>query len=267
MKITPEWIDGFIDGNGGGFSVPAVPKIDYMSEEKKFAFLSNQDRRSTDMLYAMKKEFACGSVERLMERAQYSINNLSHLRDKCVPFFMKHPLQGDARFSFYHFAQKLEEHMKSRGEEWNLPSVTTSDHHHYQLSAGWFRGYVDARGCFSVPRVSYGYQPLFSLDILGDTALLKECHSLINCGRTYRRADGRLMLEVSALGDLEEKLFPFFETRGSNVLLRTIKRISYQKFRRIVRFLQLGRHSTPGGVKKIEKLRITLNQHNKIWEQ
>lgn len=254
MNITPEWISGFVDGDGC-FSHSGV-------EEKRFSFLCSENKRSVDVLYALRKHFGCGQVQGGPgEMMQYALRNPAHLQKLCIPHFQKYPLQTKKRDSFQQFATALQEYQT--GEK--VPEKQWGDTKK-QLSAGWFRGFVDVQGCFSVGRVGNTFMPRFFLGAWQDPALMEACRQLIKCGHSWRRKDGMDILQVSAPEELEDRLFPFFETRGSAVLLRTRKRISFQKFRKIVRLMVTGRAATAAGVAQIEKYRsalVSLAPHNK----
>ena len=59
--------------------------------------------------------------------------------------------------------------------------------------------------------------------------------------------------------DFQDHVFPKLFTQGGNPLLRTIKRISSQKFRKIVILFLKKQHLTEPGMKKIVKLQANLN--------
>lgn len=286
MKLTPEWISGFVDG-GGSFNIPQPTQ----GKQLGFRFTCSQDKRSVDVLYALKKYFSCGTVQKAGGNTlEYVMYNPQHLQEKCIPFFTKYPLQTEKKHSFYKWAHSLQTYMVDRGEECargalvamqgplhgktvSFPPMALTggcplhaaavDH---QLSAGWFRGIVDAQGFFSVQPRGNTFQPRFVLGVHKDPQLMDQVRLLIKCGSRSSGKDGLEMLRVSGLEDLEKKLFPFFETRGSAVLLRTYKRIAFQKFRRIVRIVAEGRHLTPAGQERCRKLYLGMNKINEITE-
>ena len=258
MKLTPEWISGFVDGNGCFSTQPGVEGC-----ATYFRFTCSQNKESADVLYALKKHFACGTVRFTCNNlVEYAQSNPLHLRDKCIPFFEKYPLQTEKKYKFYKWATDVRTSLeKAAPETANHKCIASARNPgEYQLSAGWFRGIVDVNGCFSLLRVGDNLQPRFLLGVMRDKELLDQCRVLIKCGIRYTGRDGMEILEVSALQDLEKKVFPFFETRGSAVLLRTTKRIAFQKFRKIVRLMGEKRNHTDAGREKIEKLLLGLNQ-------
>lgn len=266
MKLTNEWISGFVDGDGC-FSISQMnKKVNGQGEALlRFRFIVSQDQRSTDVLYALKKHFGCGTVCKsggggnMME---FSITNREHLWNRVVPHFVKYPLQTMKRVRFREFVDTLYEYMEKRGAlATSRPQLFLEKYH---CTPDWFRGIVDADGCFSVSIVNGYAKPRFLLAMQrGEGGLIQECQRFLGCGTLHTRKDGLETLQVSKLMDLEEQLVPLFETRGSAVLLRTIKRISFQKWRKIVRLMSEGRHLDLAGLEKIKKYQLGLNKHNR----
>ena len=253
MKLTPEWISGFVDGDHCFHMQPITG-----SDRLTFRFLVSQHDQSTDLLYALKTHFGCGTVHKAGGKImEYQISNRLHLRDKVISHFQKYPLQTGKRHSFQNFAHTLWAYMKAQGED--PGRITDSFPGDFHLSNGWFRGFVDAEGCFSISLVNNQCIPRFSLGE-SDAPLIRECQKWLGCGACRSGKDGLEMLEISAVEDLENRLFPLLETRGSAVLLRTMKRIAFQKFRKIVRLMVEKRHLTAQGMEKIKKLQQNLQK-------
>ena len=267
MKLTNDWITGFIDGDGC-FSISKMPA----SKEFKggnatglrFRFIASQDQRSADVLYALKKHFGCGTVYKSSgNMMDYCITNRLHLRDKVLPHFVKYPLQTMKRIRFYEFATALRDYMGKLGEDPGISVDSLYVSAEYKCTAGWFRGIVDADGCFSFSVSAGQCMPRFTLGMQrGESPLIKECQRLVRCGTLHTRKDGLETLQVASVAHMEQFLIPFFETRGSAVLLRTIKRISFQKWRKIVRLITEKRHLDAAGMEKILKYKQGLNTHN-----
>ena len=257
MKLTKEWIAGFVDGNGY-FTI-----IKSKSSALSHHFLVSQDKKSLDVLYALKKEFGCGNVY-LAGGTMYNyvISKEEHVRDICIPFFFTYPLQSKKKYEFQRWTNSFQEYIKTRDKRTEISATSVSEE--YKLSAGWFRGFVDAQGCFYASLVEGRIMLRFILGAgLEEKELIKECHSLIKCGTLH--TNNFSILQVSRLEDLEKKLVPFFETRGSAVLLRTRKRIAFQKFRKIVRLMMENRHLHPEGFDKCKKYVYALNKENQLF--
>ena len=256
MKLTPEWITGFVDGDGS--FVVQKQKEKYL----RHRFIVSQDQRSRDVLYALKKEFQCGNVHRAGGTMyHFEIGNQEHLRDRVIPHFCKYPLQTKKRADFVKFADSLFHYLKLIGKETGNP--VSPPEKGYQLSNGWFRGFVDAEGSFvcSLPRGRVIPQFLLGLSHQ-ESELLQECKNWLACGSCRSIPEKAFFFHIASCEELENQLFPLLETRGSAVLLRTIKRISFQKFRKIVRLIREKKHLDSSGLNKIKKLQSQLNKHN-----
>lgn len=267
MKLTNEWITGFVDGDGC-FNISEMNKKVKAGDEPipRFRFIVSQDQRSADVLYALKKHFGCGTVCKSGgggNMMAYSITNREHLWKRVVPHFVKYPLQTMKRIHFYEFASTLYNYMESLGEDAGTPVDPLYVSAKYQITAGWFRGIVDADGCFSCSISARQCLPRFMLGVQrGEARLLQECQRFLGCGTLHTRKDGFETLQLTSTAHMEQFLIPLFETRGSAVLLRTIKRISFQKWRKIVRLMEEKRHLDPVGLEKIRKYQLGLNKHN-----
>ena len=280
MKLNPLWITGFVDG-GKCFKLEASPPC----------FTCRVDRRSADVAYAIKKFFGCGRVRPSGDSLEYVESNPQHLEKYLLPFFSRYPLLTEQRNSFLEFARGIyggdasemqpSEMQPSEMQPSEMQGSETSSRQPLATtprpSPDWFRGMVDAQAHFSLERRGDTYHPVFLLPVGGDGALANDIHSLMRCGvrsplegfhpnaALEELKPGRVhLIRVSSLVDLEEKLFPFFETRGSKVLLRTIKRIAYQKFRRIVRIRLQGRGESERGGERHERLIVDLNKINNL---
>ena len=260
MQLTKKWITGFVDGDGC-FSIH-LEKGQWL----RHRFIVSQNRRSVDVLYALKKEFGCGSVHKAGgEVMEFVIEKRVHLRDKVLPHFSKHLLQTTKRSDFSKFATSLSDTMIKKGEQ-SAPLVVPLDNS-FQLSDGWFRGFVDAEGSFVCAIVNDRPIPQFLLGLSHlQRPLLEECQRWLNCG-TCRSTTTTFFFQIAGIEQLEKILFPMLETRGSGMLLRTMKRISFQKFRKIVRIIKDGKHKTPEGLEEIKKLQKGLNKHNKTLKK
>lgn len=269
MKLTGEWISGFVDG-GQCFHIQRPQEKSNDCEKHRFTCRLN--RRSADVAHAIRKYFGCGTVRPLgKDEIEYVMSNPQHLRDHCVPFFKKYPLLTKEKHSFFEFAERLTRQGLatecSKGEKSPAPIQSTGGAQKLAsaISPDWFRGIVDAQALFSLEVEGETSHPHFLLGIRGEPLIMDGIRSLIRCGKRFSRGDGMEMIQVSPLVDLEEKLFPFFETRGSKVLLRTIKRIAYQKFRRIVRSRIEGRDSSEKGKERSVRLIRGVNQINALF--
>ena len=256
MKLAKEWISGFVDGDGCFLTEQCQ---DDATQPPVYRFCVSQDQRSVDVLYALKKEFGCGSVHKGAGRMyHFQVSKQEHLRDQVIPHFYRYPLQTKKKESFKKFSLSFYQHIPAPGEQLNVYSKAD-----VAWSAGWFRGIVDAKGCFNASLVQGRCMPRFTLGLpAGNERLMEECRHFLRCGSLYKGANGFQVLQVVDVAHMEHHLIPLFETRGSAVLLRTIKRISFQKWRKIVRLMVEKKDYTAGGMEKIKRYQMGLNKHN-----
>ncbi len=108
MKISAEWITGFVDGEGC-FHV-GVNHDEEMTAGYQVLpeFTVVQHKRDIQVLYALKAFFQCGVVRiNHGDRMAYRVRSKEHLLHKIIPFFMKHSLKSRKRQDFLKFRQIL----------------------------------------------------------------------------------------------------------------------------------------------------------------
>jgi len=109
MKLEPQWIVGFVDGEGCfhvGISVHAemtlgvqiLPELNVV-----------QHKRDEQVLHALKDYFGCGVVRNNHDdRLTYRVRKFEHLTTIIVPFFMKHSLKTKKNTDFKKFCRVLQ---------------------------------------------------------------------------------------------------------------------------------------------------------------
>jgi len=129
----------------------------------------------------------------------------------------------------------------------------------------WVAGFVDGEGSFNVPirRLRSGAMPFrislsFNVSQLGaEEPLLLQ--SVFGVGTVRGRGDGVYYFEVTTVGGLVERVFPFFE----RFPLRGAKRHDLERFRLVTALIQSGRHLTPAGFEEILGVRAPMNRGGK----
>ena len=108
MKLSADWITGFVDGEGCfhiGISKHSEMSTDYQVLPE---FTVVQHERDVQVLHALKKHFGCGVVRTNHgDRMAYRVRKRDHLMKHVVPFFMKHPLKTKKRLDFIKFRKVL----------------------------------------------------------------------------------------------------------------------------------------------------------------
>ncbi len=115
MNLDPQWIVGFVDGEGCfhiGISRHPEMKLGYQVLPE---FTVVQHERDVQVLHALKAFFGCGVVRRNHDtRMAYRVRDRRHLSEFVVPFFEKHELKTKKRIDFVRFRKVLL--MMERGE-------------------------------------------------------------------------------------------------------------------------------------------------------
>jgi hypothetical protein len=104
MTPAPEWITGFVDGegcfhiginrhSGMGCGYQVLPEFTVVQHE-----------RDVEALLALRDFFECGVVRtNHADRKAYRVRGLDHLVQRIIPFFERHPLQTSERQDFEMF--------------------------------------------------------------------------------------------------------------------------------------------------------------------
>ena len=107
MDLTPEWVVGFVDGEGC-FFIDINPHAEMSTGYQVLPeFRIVQHQRDIQVLYALKRFFRCGTVRRNHgDRYELRIRKLSCLQ-RVVEFFEKHPLKTRKQVEFKKFARVI----------------------------------------------------------------------------------------------------------------------------------------------------------------
>jgi hypothetical protein len=103
MNLTPDWICGFVDGEGTFFiSIERQPKM-LLGEQVRLGFKVTQGRKCLQTLYKLKEFFKVGTVKPQRSDGsvwEYRVSNFKHISATIVPFFERHPLHTMKKFDF-----------------------------------------------------------------------------------------------------------------------------------------------------------------------
>ena len=119
MKLEPQWIVGFVDGEGC-FHV-GINKHDDMTAGYQVLpeFTVVQHERDAQALHALKAYFGCGVVRSNHgDRMAYRVRSKEHLLERIIPFFEQHQLKTKKRADF----QKFRKIVRMMGENRHLTS-------------------------------------------------------------------------------------------------------------------------------------------------
>lgn len=120
MELSPDWVVGFVDGEGC-FHVSVNPHPEMsVGYQVLPEFVVVQHERDLQVLYALKRFFACGVVRKNNgDRWCLRIRKLSCLEKVCE-FFTKHPLKTKKNVDFIKFRRIVQwmkegKHLSSEG--------------------------------------------------------------------------------------------------------------------------------------------------------
>lgn len=134
----------------------------------------------------------------------------------------------------------------------------------------WICGFVDGEGCFSVSIIrnsttTLGWQVFPEFVVTqGEKSrvALENIKEYFQCGEIYlnrghdNHKESLLRFCVRSQKDLREKVIPFF----SKFSLRTAKEQDFQKFVKILGFMELGFHKNFDGLKEIANIIQSMNR-------
>jgi hypothetical protein len=123
MNLEPQWIVGFVDGEGC-FYVGINENSEMNAGHQVLPeFTVVQHERDVQVLHALKAYFGCGVVRTNHgDRMAYRVRGQEHLLQYIIPFFEKHPLKTKKRADFEKFRRILRQmetgvHLTSDGVE------------------------------------------------------------------------------------------------------------------------------------------------------
>ncbi len=109
MQLNPQWIAGFVDGEGC-FHISVNPhremKIGFQVLPE---FTVVQHVSDVQILFALKSYFKCGVVRvNHGDRMAYRVRNLEHLVNVIIPFFEQNPLKTKKEIAFLKFKDVIQ---------------------------------------------------------------------------------------------------------------------------------------------------------------
>lgn len=126
----------------------------------------------------------------------------------------------------------------------------------------YLAGFVDGEGSFNVSLRkrddhTLGWQIILTFNVSQrDKTVLTLLKRHLACGRLQERYDGVWYYVVSNPTAIQEKIIPFFERFP---FLSISKKRNFSIFKKIAKMMANNEHLTQKGMKKIVKLRETLN--------
>ncbi len=128
-----------------------------------------------------------------------------------------------------------------------------------KLEAQWIVGFVDGEGCFHIGisknnTLKLGFQVLPEFVIVQherDVKLLYNIKSFFGCGVVRKNHGDRMCYRVRDLTHLSKIIVPFFEKHQ----LKSLKKVDFLKFCKVIRLMKEKKHLEPEGLIKIRKIK------------
>lgn len=123
MKIHPQWVSGFVDGEGTFYIGINHNKTMKSGFQVLPEFRIVQHERDIKLLYALKKFFKHGVVRvNHGDRYELRIRSFTALKEVVIPFFEKHTLLTQKKHDFNSFRKIImlmdrREHLTTEGIE------------------------------------------------------------------------------------------------------------------------------------------------------
>ncbi len=109
MKLEPQWVVGFVDGEGCFHVGIAAHREMTRGFQILLEFTVVQHKRDEQVLYALKDFFGCGVVRNNHgDRLAFRVRKFEHLKTIIVPFFVKHALKTKKNTDFKKFCRVLQ---------------------------------------------------------------------------------------------------------------------------------------------------------------
>lgn len=128
-----------------------------------------------------------------------------------------------------------------------------------KLESQWILGFVDGEGCFHIgisqnKTLKLGYQVLPEFVIVQherDVKLLHHIKAFFGCGVVRRNHGDVMCYRVRNFDHLANIILPFFEKHQ----LKSLKKVDFFKFRRVIMLMQQKKHLTDEGLLEIRKIK------------
>lgn len=128
-----------------------------------------------------------------------------------------------------------------------------------KLEPQWVVGFTDGEGCFHIgisknETYQLGFQVLPEFVIVQhqrDIKLLHGLKSFFGCGVVRQNHGDRYCFRVRKFEDLSQIIVPFFEKHQ----LKTMKKVDFLRFRRVILLMKEKRHLTQEGLEEILKIK------------
>lgn len=115
MKLSPDYVCGFVDGEGCFTIVIAKHKQKKLGLDARLHFEIELRDDDEELLRNIQETLGCGRIYHLNylkygwhPHVELKVSSIREIKNVLIPFFLRHPLQGKKRRSFEYFVQAAE---------------------------------------------------------------------------------------------------------------------------------------------------------------
>lgn len=129
MKLPPNYICGFVDGEGCFTIIISKHKTKKLGLDARLHFEIELRADDEEILKSIQETLGCGRIYHInydkygwAPHVEFKVSSIKDIRDKIIPFFRKYKLLAKKRHSFELFSQAAEifynkEHLTMEGIE------------------------------------------------------------------------------------------------------------------------------------------------------
>lgn len=299
QKINPNYIVGFIDGEGS-FNITISKDIKRSSNHRVVCEMHiTQNIHSIKVLETIRDYFDCGIIKvdnNITNTMKYQVNSYKDIANKIIPFFDKYPLLTSKYLNYMNFKEAInmmieKEHLMTEGiikmqdlankmnkkrsfsEKFNF---TTEHLIKHLINPDWISGFVDGEGCFYFyigKQKNTTIQLQASLEIAQNThdiLILNKIKEFLGCGRL--KPSLPINLEIALINpsisrliisnptDIKNKIIPFFD----NYSLKTTKLLDYLDWKKLIEMKEKKYHLSEEGLNEMRKIKLNMNTNRKF---
>ena len=285
-NLHPYYITGFADGEGCFTTSIFKDSRRLTGWQVKPIFKISLHKRDLKILEAIQRTLGVGKIYRAGANAvDYRVSSLKNLR-VIINHFDKYPLITQKLADYLLFKQSVsliekKEHLTEGGllkllgikaslnlgltEKFkeSFPNIVAAERPIVKpteiKNANWFRGFVEAEGCFLViiqeSTKTRGLR--FSLSQHSrDSVLFQSFVNYLGCGRLFTSSTrNEVYFIVLVFSDINDKIIPFFKEYP----LIGVKKENYEDFCKVAELIRSKEHLTKEGLDKMKRIQSNMN--------
>ena len=257
MTISPEWIAGFIDGDGS-FALDKVASF-----YRPSLSISQNDPQ---LLYQIKDYFGCGSVTQVSKKNwRYRCRSANDFHNFIIPKLGNSPFQTIKQFQYELIRDQALPLLLQPNSEGRLETLQKLDNQirlsrqdsmyvnsNLPISFDWFLGFFEAEGNFyvTVKHTTTRADVRIACKITQrNKPLLQKIQNFFGFGAIQIERHEIWKYNVEGIKNVINHAYPIFR----NHPLKGRKNLERVRFLSVIRILAINGHRTPEGLDKIER--------------